>query len=70
MTKRDVIPSEDDSDRGRSSLDAIIDLYKRGVDRTLLRENLRKTPDERLRDLVELARFHQEVRRAGKKAFG
>ena len=54
----------------RSSLDDIIAVYKRDVDRTLLRENLRKTPDERLRALVELQRLAEEVRRAGKAVFG
>jgi len=33
--------------------DAVVELYKRDVDRTLLRENLRKTVDERLRSLSE-----------------
>ncbi len=33
--------------------DAVVELYKRDVDRTLLRENLRKTVDERLRLLSE-----------------
>ena len=53
----------------RSSLDEIIELYKRDVDRTLLREQLRKTPDQRVRELVELERFAEELRRAGRKAF-
>ncbi|HET8796613.1 MAG TPA: hypothetical protein VFO89_02935 [Thermoanaerobaculia bacterium] len=45
--------------------DPVIELYKQGVDRTLLRENLRRTPEERLRALQELQRFAEEVRRAG-----
>ncbi len=44
--------------------DPLIERYKQDVDRTLLRENLRKTPDQRLRELVELAQFGDEVRRA------
>ena len=47
------------------SLDPIIELYKRDVDRTLLRENLRKSPEERLLALQELLRFADEVRKAG-----
>ena len=31
------------------SIDEIIEIYKRDVDRTLIRENLKLTPDERLR---------------------
>ena len=48
----------------RSSIDEIIDLYKKDVDRTLLREQLGKTPDERVRELVALERFAEELRRA------
>lgn len=32
-----------------SSLDAVIEVYKKNVDRTLLRENLKLTYDERIR---------------------
>lgn len=49
----------------RSSIDDIIDLYKKDVDRTLIRENLKKTPEERLRTLEEFQRFLEEVRRSG-----
>jgi hypothetical protein len=38
--------------------DAVIDAYKKDIDRTLIRENLKLTPDERVRKLqsfVELA---------------
>lgn len=56
-------------DTRRSSLDEIIEFYKRDVDRTLLREQLKKTPDERVRELVELERFADELRRAGKESF-
>ena len=51
-----------------SSLDAVVEVYKRDVDRSLLRENLRLTPDQRLRRLVELQRFAAELRRAGSRA--
>lgn len=50
--------------------DPVIEAYKRDVDRTLLRENLKRSPDERLRDLVRLQRFAIELRRAGRKTFG
>ncbi len=48
----------------RSSIDEIIDLYKKDIDRTLLREQLGKTPDERVRELAALERFTEELRRA------
>ena len=50
-----------------SADDPVIELYKQGVDRTLLRENLRRTPEERLRALLALQRFAAEVREAGQK---
>jgi len=50
--------------------DPVIEAYKKDVDRTLLRENLRKTPDERVRDLVRLLAFAEELRRAGREATG
>ncbi len=51
----------------RSSIDDIIELYKRDVDRTLLRENLKLTPTERLQKLMQMQAFVEEVRRAGRE---
>jgi hypothetical protein len=48
--------------------DPVIEAYKPGVDRTLLRENLKLTVEERLRNLMDLQRFAEEMRRAGKAA--
>ena len=45
--------------------DPVTELYKQGVDRTLIRENLRRTPEERIAALQELQRFAEAVRRAG-----
>jgi hypothetical protein len=53
--------------RVRSSLDAVIEAYKRDLDLTLLRENLKRSPTERLLALQELQRFAEELRRAGEK---
>jgi hypothetical protein len=47
--------------------DPVIEAYKRDVDRTMIRENLKRTPEERLRDLMELQKFGEELRRAGKR---
>src|SRR6266852_2344126 len=41
----------------------VIEQYKRDVDRTLIRENLRRTPEQRLLALKELQRFAKELRR-------
>lgn len=56
--------------RPRPGADPVIDRYKRDVDRTLLRENLKKTVDQRLRALAELQAAAREVRRAGRQARG
>ncbi len=49
--------------------DPVIEAYKKDVDRTLLRENLKRSVEERLRDLMRLQRFAEEWRQAGKRAF-
>ena len=46
--------------------DPVIEFYKKDVDRTLLRANLRKTVSERLEALIKLQKLAEEVRRAGK----
>ena len=46
--------------------DPVVDAYKPGIDRTLIRENLKRSPDERVRALQQLQSFAEELRRAGK----
>lgn len=48
--------------------DPVIEVYKKDVDRTLLRENLRLTIEERFLRLMELQRFAEELLRAGREA--
>ena len=48
--------------------DPLIEAHKAGIDRTLLRENLRRSVAERMERLVELQRFAEELRRAGRQA--
>jgi len=52
----------------RSGLDSIIDAYKKDIDVTLIRENLRLTVEQRFQRLMELQRFAEELQRAGRKA--
>ena len=52
-----------------SSIDDVIDLYKKDVDRGLLREALKLTPAQRLVRLQSMIRFVGELRRAGREAF-
>lgn len=50
--------------------DPVIEAYRAGVDRSLIRENLRLTPEQRLLKLMELQRLAEELRKAGRKARG
>jgi hypothetical protein len=51
-----------------SGLDAVIEAYKKDVDVTLIRENLRLTVDQRFQQLMKLQQFAEELQRAGRKA--
>ncbi len=65
------MPEKDSAPPGRlpdSDRKARIASFKDGVDRTLLEENLRRTVDERFRQLMELQRFAEELKRAGRRA--
>ncbi len=48
--------------------DPVIEAYKKDVDRTLLRENLKLTVEERFEKHMQFQRFAEELRRAGKEA--
>ena len=49
-------------------VDPVIEAYKKDVDRTLLRENLKLTVEERLQRLQALQRAAIELQRAGREA--
>jgi hypothetical protein len=44
--------------------DPVVEAYKQHVDRSLIRESLRRSVEERLERLIELQRFAAELRRA------
>jgi hypothetical protein len=48
--------------------DPVVEAYKKDVDRTLIRENLKLTVEERFRKAMALMRFAEEMRRAGREA--
>lgn len=48
--------------------DPVIEAYKKDVDRTLIRENLKLTVTQRFEKLMALQRFAEEMRRAGRDA--
>lgn len=59
-------PENERSTAEEGRVDPVIEAYKRDLDRTLLRENLRKTPEERVRALMALLRLATEARQAGR----
>lgn len=50
--------------------DPVIEAYKRDVDRTLIRENLRLSVEERFEKLTRLQGFAEELRRAPREREG
>ena len=48
--------------------DPVIEAYKSGIDRTLIRENLKLSVEDRFRKAMAMARFADELRRAGRQA--
>ena len=56
-------PVPDDTQAGP---DPVVEAYKKDIDRSLLRENLRRPVEERIRNLVRLQRFADELRRVGR----
>lgn len=47
--------------------DPVIEAYKKDVDRTLIRRNLRLTVEERFRQLMDMQSFAEELRAAGRR---
>lgn len=47
--------------------DPVIEAYKKDIDRTLIRENLKLTPEERLLQLMKLQEFAEELQLAGRR---
>lgn len=48
--------------------DPVIEVYKKDVDRTLLRENLKLTVEERFLKFERFWQYAQELREAGRKS--
>jgi len=60
-------PAPDDAPTLRAAgfePDPVIEAYKRDIDRTLLRQNLRRSVTERVANLMALQRLAAEARRA------
>ena len=50
--------------------DPVLEVFKRDVDRSLLRANLKLTPAERAEKFQDFMRFLAEMRQAGRKLRG
>jgi hypothetical protein len=48
--------------------DPVIEAYKKDVDRTLLRENLKLSVDERFRKFESFAKYARELHEAGRRS--
>ncbi len=44
----------------------VIEAYKKDVDRTILRENLKLTTSERIEKMISVLAFTEELRRSGR----
>jgi hypothetical protein len=53
-----------------AEVDSLVEELKKDVDRTLIRENLKLTVEERFVQLMRLQEFAEELRRAGRATFG
>jgi hypothetical protein len=64
-------PDELTEDTGLASADAydpLIEVIKKDVDRSLLRENLKLSPAERAQKFLNFSRFAHQLREAGRGA--
>jgi hypothetical protein len=70
--RHDILPLEEDcimADRlPPITPNAVIDSYKKDVDLTLIRENLKLTPEQRLQKHEQLRQFAEELQKAGRAA--
>jgi hypothetical protein len=44
--------------------DPVVETYKKDVDRTLIREQLKRTPDQRVQHMIGALRFAEALRKA------
>ena len=54
-------------DRGSEVVDPVVAAYMKDVDRTLLRSNLRLSPEDRIRKLQDFVRLMAALREAGRQ---
>jgi hypothetical protein len=49
-------------------IDPVVECYKKDVDRTIIRENLKLTVQQRVDRFMEFMRFAEQLRKAGEQA--
>jgi len=62
-----VVPVPDATPLPSAKVDRLVEELKKDVDRTLIRENLKLTVEERLLKLMSHQRFVDELQRAGRE---
>ncbi len=45
----------------------VIEAYKKDIDRTLLRENLKLTPEQRVQKFIDMQLMAEELKKAGQQ---
>lgn len=65
-----MLAMKDSSEQVKPSryIDPVIEAYRKHIDVSLIRENLRLTVDQRFQQLMKLQQFAEDLRRAGRKA--
>jgi hypothetical protein len=66
MNEIDPIRGDDVGPAGDA--DPVIEAYKKDIDRTLLRENLKLSPQERLLKFEQFMEYVEELREAGRRS--
>jgi hypothetical protein len=56
-----------DQETSKTGPDLVIEAYKKDIDLSLIRENLRLTVDQRFQQLMKLQHFAEELQNAGGK---
>ena len=60
-------PAKEEADAAEYR-DPVVEAYKKDVDRTLLRENLKLTVEERFLKFEQVWKYAQELREAGRRS--
>lgn len=61
------VPSKMKPTNTPSRPDPVVEAYKKDIDRTLIRENLKLSHEQRVLKLMELQRVANELREAGRR---